>query len=227
MKEKLQNLLTRVPVEILAIAVAFLLSLLVFSFIVHEAVYEREDVFDQSVIRFFAAHASARFIAAMKIITFFGSSTFLLPAYIVVIVRYIAAKSYQTAIEIAVIGISSTALMFGLKQFFHRHRPQLPILQGISGYSFPSGHALSSFIFCSILIYLLRKEKLAAVPKNLLTALLLLCAVLIGLSRIVLNVHYATDVIGGFCLGFAWVIISFAILRKFRKNNTANNGSAV
>jgi membrane-associated phospholipid phosphatase len=227
MKEKLQNLLKRVPAEMLAIAVAFLLSLLVFSLIVHEAVYEREDLFDQAVIRFFAAHSSAGFIAAMKIITFFGSSTFLLPAYIVLIARYIAAKNNQTSIEIAVIGISSTALMFGLKQFFQRQRPQLPILQGISGYSFPSGHALSSFIFCSILIYLLRKEKLAAVTKNLLTALLLLCAVLIGLSRIVLNVHYATDVIGGFCLGFAWVILAFAILRKFRKNDTVSSGSAV
>ena len=227
MKEKLQNLLKRVPAEMLVIAAAFLLSLLVFSLIVHEAVYEREDVFDQSVIRFFSAHSSAGFIAAMKIITFFGSSTFLLPAYIVLIVRYIMAKNYQTAVEIAVIGISSTALMFGLKQFFQRQRPQLPILQGISGYSFPSGHALSSFIFCSILIYLLRKENMAAVSRNLLTALLLLCAILIGLSRIALNVHYATDVIGGFCLGFAWVIIAFAILRKFRKKNIGNSSSTV
>lgn len=223
MKERLQHLLKRIPAEILALAIAFLVSLLVFSFIVHEAVYEREDVFDQSVTRFFAAHASPGFIAAMKIITFFGSSTFLLPAYIVVILRYILAKNYQTAIEIAVIGSSSTALMFALKQLFQRQRPQLPILQGISGYSFPSGHALSSFIFCTLLIYLLRKEKLAAAPKNLLTALLLLCAMLIGLSRVVLNVHYATDVIGGFCLGFAWVIISFAILRKFRKNKNSGD----
>jgi membrane-associated phospholipid phosphatase len=203
MKEKLQNLLKRVPAEILVIAIAFLLSLLVFSFIVHEAVYEHEEVFDQATIRFFAAHTSARFIAAMKIITFFGSTTFLLPANIVLIVRYITCKNYQTAIEIAVIGITSTTLMFGLKQVFH---------------------ALSSFVFCSILIYLLRKKQLAEVTKNLLTALLLLCAILIGLSRIVLNVHYATDVIAGFCLGFAWVIIAFAILRQFRKNDTSNSG---
>ncbi len=224
MKERLYKLLKRVPAEILVIALAFLLSLLAFSFIAHEAVYEREDVFDQAVIRFFAAHASAGFIAVMKIITFFGSTTFLFPAYIVLIVRYITAKNYQTAVEIAVIGITSTSLMFGLKQVFHRQRPQLPILQGISGYSFPSGHALSSFVFCSILIYLLRKEQWTDVLKNLLTALLLLCAILIGLSRIVLNVHYATDVMAGFCLGFAWVIIAFAILRQFRKNNTGNNG---
>lgn len=206
---------------------AFLLSLLVFSLIVHEAVYEREDVFDQRVIHFFAAHSSAGFIAAMKVITFFGSSTFLLPAYILLIIRYLTKKNYQTAIEIAVIGISSTALMFALKQFFHRQRPQLPILQGIAGYSFPSGHALSSFIFCSILIYLLRRENLAPVSRNLLTALLILCAILIGLSRIVLNVHYATDVIGGFCLGFAWVIIAFAILSKFRKKDIGNSSSAM
>lgn len=224
MKDKIQNLLKQVPAEIIFIAAAFLLSLLAFSFIVHKAVYGHEEAFDQAVSAFFAAHSSAGFIAGMKIITFFGSTIFLFPAYIVLILRYITLKNYQTAIEIAVIGISSTALMFGLKQFFQRQRPQLPILQGISGYSFPSGHALSSFIFCSILIYLLRRENLTAIRKNLLTAVLLLCAVLIGLSRIVLNVHYATDVIGGFCLGFIWVIIAFATLRKFRKKYTDNKG---
>jgi undecaprenyl-diphosphatase len=218
MKERIQSLLRRAPMEILATAIAFLLSLLVFSFIVHEALYEREDVFDQAVIRFFDAHTSAGFINIMKGITFFGSTTFLFPAYIVLIARYLSRKDFQNAVEIAVIGSSSTAMMFGLKQFFHRQRPQLPILQGISGYSFPSGHALSSFIFCSILIYLLRKENLPIIQKNVLTTLLIIAALLIGLSRVVLNVHYATDVIGGFCMGFIWVIISFAILKKFRKN---------
>ena len=81
MKERIQSLLRRAPLEILATAIAFLLSLLVFSFIVHEAVYEREDVFDQAVIRFFSAHSSAGFISIMKGITFFGSTTFLFPGY--------------------------------------------------------------------------------------------------------------------------------------------------
>ena len=213
MKERLQHLLKRIPAEILALAIAFLVSLLVFSFIVHEAVYEREDVFDQSVTRFFAAHASPGFIAAMKIITFFGSSTFLLPAYIVVILRYILAKNYQTAIEIAVIGSSSTALMFALKQLFQRQRPQLPILQGISGYSFPSGHSMGSIACYGMLAYIaiqLLTHRVARVAVAIAAALLILC---IGISRIYFNVHYPTDVLGGFIAGAIWLVFSIVVVQ--------------
>jgi undecaprenyl-diphosphatase len=222
MRKRIQNLLRLVSLEILAAAVIFLLALFAFSFIVHEALYEREDIFDKNAIRFFSAHSSQTFIEVMKRITFFGSTTFLFPAYIALIAWQIFKKKPQYAIDITVIAVSSTAMMFALKQFFHRQRPQLPIIKGISGYSFPSGHALSSFIFCSILVYLVWKSSLQPVPKYISMAFLLLFALTIGLSRIVLNVHYATDVIGGFCLGIIWVIISFAILKKIRKNNTTN-----
>ena len=151
MKKRLQHLLKLVPLQILLAGLVFLLSLFTVSLIIHEAVYEKEDAFDNEVIRFFAAHASPAVIKVMERITFFGSSTFLLPAYLVVIGWLIVKKELQYAVDIAVIGITSTAMMFGLKQFFHRHRPELPIIKGISGYSFPSGHALSSFIFCMIL----------------------------------------------------------------------------
>jgi undecaprenyl-diphosphatase len=222
MRKRIQKLLRLVSLEILATAVIFLLALFAFSFIVHEALYEREDIFDKNAIRFFSAHSSQTFIEVMKRITFFGSTTFLFPAYIALIAWQIFKKKPQYAIDITVIAVSSTAMMFALKQFFHRQRPQLPIIKGISGYSFPSGHALSSFIFCSILVYLVWKSSLQPVPKYISMAFLLLFALTIGLSRIVLNVHYATDVIGGFCLGIIWVIISFAILKKIRKNNTTN-----
>jgi undecaprenyl-diphosphatase len=222
MRKRIQNLLRLVSLEILATAVIFLLALFAFSFIVHEALYEREDIFDKNAIRFFSAHSSQTFIEVMKRITFFGSTTFLFPAYIALIAWQIFKKKPQYAIDITVIAVSSTAMMFALKQFFHRQRPQLPIIKGISGYSFPSGHALSSFIFCSILVYLVWKSSLQPVPKYISMAFLLLFALTIGLSRIVLNVHYATDVIGGFCLGIIWVIISFAILKKIRKNNTTD-----
>jgi len=227
MRKRIRHLLGLVTLEIMVTAVVFLLALFAFSFIVHEAVYEQEDIFDTRVMHFFSTHASASFIEAMKFITFYGSTTFLLPAYIVLLLFLIYRKKIQHAIDIAVIAISSTAMMFGLKQFFHRHRPQLPIIKGVSGYSFPSGHALSSFIFFTILIYLVWNGTMSPVRKYTVMALLLLCPLAIGLSRVVLNVHYATDVIGGFCLAIVWVIISFATLKKIRQKDSAANTNAV
>ena len=218
MKKSIQKSLQQAPLQLLVVAFIFLLSIFIFSLIVHEAVYEQEDVFDMKVIQFFSAHSSQTLIEVMKRITFLGSSTFLFPAYIVLIVWLIFRKRVQYAIDIAIIALSSTGIMFVLKQFFHRHRPPLPVIKTLTSYSFPSGHALSSFIFCTILMYLVWEGPLSKAGKYVLIILLLLCTLTIGLSRVILNVHYATDVIGGFCTAIIWVIISFAILKKFRKN---------
>ena len=225
--KKIKRIFELVTLEFLVIAAVFIVSLFTFSLIVHEAVLEKEDVFDNKVIHFFATHSSSTFIAIMEKITFLGSTTFLLPAYLVLIAWLISRKKTQYAIDTAIIAITSTAMMFGLKQIFHRHRPALPIIKGIGGYSFPSGHSLSSFIFCTILIYLVWKGALKPFPKYLVMFLLFLCPLAIGLSRVALNVHYATDVIGGFSLAIAWVILSFVILKKIRKNNPAADINAV
>jgi len=104
--------------------------------------------------------------------------------------------------------------MLGLKQFFHRHRPDLPLVKTLTNFSFPSGHALCSFIFCSVLIYLVDKGNLSLRWKWIFSVLLILLSIIIGISRIVLRYHYATDVLAGFCVGFAWVIFSLWLERK-------------
>jgi undecaprenyl-diphosphatase len=104
--------------------------------------------------------------------------------------------------------------MFGLKEYFHRKRPDLPVIRSLHNYSFPSGHALSSFIFCSVLIYLIWKGGMRNVWKWILSVLLILFSICIGISRIVLRYHYPTDVIAGFCLALAWVILSLWLERK-------------
>ena len=200
MKKSVQKILQQAPLHLLLIAFIFLLSIFTFSLIVHEAVYEQEDLFDMKVIQFFAAHSSPTLIEIMKRITFLGSSTFLFPAYIVLIVWLISRRKIQYAIDIGIIALSSTGIMFVLKQFFHRHRPPLPVIKALTSYSFPSGHALSSFIFCTILMYLVWEGSLSKTGKYILIVLLCLCTLTIGLSRVILNVHYATDVIGGFAL---------------------------
>ena len=108
--------------------------------------------------------------------------------------------------------------MFGMKLFFRRSRPDLPLIRSIKTFSFPSGHTLSSFIFCSVLVYLVWKTHLSRTIKWVMSVFLIGLSIVIGLSRIVLKVHFATDVIAGFLLGFAWVLFSFWVLRKIEKS---------
>ncbi len=217
MDKQSKGLLQRVSLEVLVLAALFLGSLFIFAYIAHEAVFEREDVFDTRVHAYLLAHTTPELIEVAKIFTFIGSSFFLSPAYIILVGILIILKRKRYALDISIVALSSFLMMQLLKQVFRRKRPDLPIIKAIHTYSFPSGHALSSFIFCSILTYLVWQGKGHFVFKWVLTVLLFLLAVAIGISRIVLNVHFATDVIAGFCLGVMWVTLSFWIIRKINQ----------
>lgn len=223
MQKKIKQLLTQISLKVLAVLLLFISCLLVFAYIADENVLENNKVFDEKVIAYVAAHSTPLLVQVMQIITFFGSSYFLLPAYIVLIVFFLLKKQKAYAIDIAIIAVSSTAVMFLLKEIFKRYRPLLPVGKILLSYSFPSGHSVSSFIFCSVLAYLVWMSPIKKIWKYIVALLLLLFAAVIGLSRIILNVHYATDVIAGFCFGTVWVVISFWVMRKIRNKTPVNS----
>lgn len=104
-----------------------------------------------------------------------------------------------------------------LKYLFMRDRPTLNVLVNESGYSFPSGHSMISIVFYGYLIYLIYRFISNKKIKLLLISLLSIFIVIIGFSRIYLGVHYASDVIGGFCFGISYLIIYVDIVKKFIK----------
>lgn len=107
--------------------------------------------------------------------------------------------------------------MFGLKNLFDRDRPLVPLLEEARGLSFPSGHALMSVTFYGLLIYIVFKGLKNKILKWSLISLLLLLIITISFSRIYLRVHYASDVIAGFCVGILWLVICVTVLNKLEK----------
>jgi membrane-associated phospholipid phosphatase len=212
------KLIQLISLKVIIVACFFVVALFVFGFITREVIYRDERAFDSSVFNFFASFSNPGLVQLMKFLTFFGTIQFLLPAYTILVAYFIVKKQYRRAIDISIVAISSTVFMFGLKDFFHRERPELPIIRSFT-YSFPSGHALCSFIFCSVLIYLIDDSGLRYSWKWVFSILLLLFSFTIGISRIILKMHYATDVIAGFCLGVVWVILSFWILKRVNYRN--------
>ena len=212
------KLLQLISLEVLLVAGLFFLSVFVFAYLAHEVVLENEKAFDDRVSNYFISFANDDVVSVMKFFTFFGTIQFLIPAYLLLILYFYLKKRYRYCINIAIISITSSAVMFALKDIFHRARPELPLIKSFT-YSFPSGHALTSFIFCSIIIYLVWKSKMQKIWKWLFIILLLLFTLTIGISRIILRMHYPTDVVAGFCLGIAWVILSFWLLRKIDYSN--------
>lgn len=228
MKNRRKKFFKLISLKILLVSTLFIASLFIFALIANEAVLENEKIFDDKVFAFFSSFSTAGFIQVMKVFTFFGSSYFLLPAYLILVGYFFVKRKPAYTIDIAIIAISSTALMQLLKRIFHRQRPNLPIIKGLTSYSFPSGHALSAFIFCSILVFIVRNGAWKHAYKWIASVLLMLFALLIGVSRIALKVHYPTDVIASYCLGIVWVILSFYLLKKMdRKYMAVQNPSSV
>lgn len=116
------------------------------------------------------------------------------------------------------LAISGGALLStGLKAFYERPRPDLvDHLDVIHTASFPSGHATISTLTYLTLGALLAK----VVPRRSFRIYILSCAlllaVMIGLSRIYLGVHWPTDVAAGWALGSGWAALSFLVLTGIR-----------
>lgn len=146
-----------------------------------------------------------------KMITFLCSLEFILVSTILVIVF---SKKHRKLFSFNVIGC--VLINQVLKHIFLRARPVGINLITESGYSFPSGHSMVGVAFYGYLIYLIIYSNLDKWKKTLFSSLLVLLILLIGISRIYLGVHFASDVIGGFALSLAYLIvfINFIYIKK-------------
>jgi undecaprenyl-diphosphatase len=102
---------------------------------------------------------------------------------------------------VATAPIVATGGFDGLKHVFLRTRPPGAALARITTYSFPSGHATVAAAVWLTLAYTLRRERL--ISRSAALALGVGWPAVIGLTRVYLDVHWATDVLGGWCLGAA------------------------
>lgn len=105
-----------------------------------------------------------------------------------------------------------------VKRIFVRVRPIGIALIEQGGYSFPSGHSMMAFAFYGFIIYLINKSKIDKRKKIIFTTILAILTFLIGLSRIYLGVHYASDVLGGFILSFIHLIVFINFIYKKKEN---------
>ena len=109
-----------------------------------------------------------------------------------------------------------------LKQAFHRVRPQVFFGMAPTNYSFPSGHALASFCFYSVLAGLIAHRVRSIRVRVGVGVLAALMIAAIGLSRIYLGVHYPSDVIAGYLAAAMWVstvlsLDSYRVRRRARR----------
>jgi membrane-associated phospholipid phosphatase len=167
-----------------------------------------------------AAEITSGFITTntkfILVITWLGNHSFLIPANLLLITFFLFTKTKWKALTVAMVALSSLGLMSLLKKIIQRHRPADPLVSGITNYSFPSGHAFMSIAFYGLLILFIYEAIQQRNKKILFTALLMLLIFLIGFSRVYLRVHYATDVVAGWCMGVIWLIAVVSLMNTWK-----------
>lgn len=103
-----------------------------------------------------------------------------------------------------------------LKVIFQRERPLGHRLIEITGYSFPSGHAMASMAFYGLLIYIIYHKVLNKSLRNILISINIIIILLIGISRVYLGVHYLSDIIVGYSISIIYLLLLSKILKNFK-----------
>ena len=178
--------------------------------------YKRTDL---KILDAIGSHANERNTRLMSSLTILATHEFLIPANLSLIAYFlfIRRKSWFS-IRIASIALSSLGMMFWLKHLFRRKRPSEPLYKA-KGLSFPSGHAIMSSSFYGLLIYITSKTIKDKPFKWLMIISFVVLIQFIGFSRVYLRVHYASDVVVGYIVGVAWLLVALGVLQKIEDFN--------
>ena len=135
-------------------------------------------------------------------------STALLTLIVVLSAGYLLVdRKRASAVLLLVSVIGGSVLSQVMKAVFGRARPEIvPHLMTETSLSFPSGHAMNSAILYLTLGALLARAQDGRWQQAYVFAATVLVALVVGISRVYLGVHWPTDVIAGWCVGAAWAM---------------------
>lgn len=165
---------------------------------------ENLHLFDKRVAEALRPHVSAAASTFFAAVTVLGAGVTLAVFGVIVSIALIA-KRRPIELYAWVLALAGSGLLnVTLKGWFMRDRPgDTPLL---ASWSFPSAHAMNSFVTYGMALYLLyRFAPRRWMPGAIAAAGALV--LLVGASRVVLGFHYLTDVLGGFAAGLAWLTV--------------------
>ena len=167
--------------------------------------------FDLSVAEYGANNPDSFTVQLADLMTHLGGTRIVIAITIVVAAwgwwRY---KSFQVALFMITVAAGQAIINNGLKWMIDRDRPDIAQLAPWSGSSFPSGHsaaAAATYFGAAYVLTLRSRRSIKAVA----FAAAAFIAIAVAATRAVLGVHWLTDVIAGFSVGFAWFLICVAI----------------
>lgn len=188
----------KLKISLLLIICFIILTLLIF--------FDKMTGFDNFIYHLITSHMNDSLTKVNKCFTFLGSTLFIIILSVFFFFFYLFKKRKNCSFIIASTIIISTILNNVIKLIIRRERPLVLALVNEKSFSFPSGHTMASTALYGILLYFVIKSNLNKKVKIFLSIILVLIPLLVGVSRIYLGAHYASDVLGGFILSSSLVL---------------------
>ena len=175
-------------------------------------------IFDTVIREWVYSIRSDGLTRVLKVITYMGNWQFITALCLALLL--IPGTRHRYGIPVSAGAAFVTAFNKVVKAIVQRPRPDEALrLIEQGGYSFTSGHSITSMVVFGLLIWLVRKYVKSRKKADILTVILAVPWIFIGLSRIYMGVHYPTDVLAGWCLGAAALMVIISIEDRTRKKD--------
>lgn len=176
---------------------------------IYKVMNENVPYVDQWTRGFVDFVAPTKIYDAARFITNFGSESFLIPFTVVIgFVMWFLYRDWLPMLFIWGGTLGSHLLNMFVKHLVARERPRIYVEANAEGFSFPSGHSMITMVCYGLLMYFIMKKLSSMKLVMIIQIGFSLLIFLIGISRYVINVHYLTDVLTGFMIGYL-LLISF------------------
>lgn len=161
---------------------------------------------DDAILQWFARHRTPILTAVALQVTQLGTGI-VLWMLMLVSAAFLWLTNHRYSAGLLFVGILGASILnVALKDVFLRPRPSsVHPLTIVGSASFPSGHAMVSFVAYAAVALLVSRLESGAALRAVTWLLTLLLIGAIGLSRVYLGVHYPSDVVAGYLAGLAWL----------------------